>query len=305
MTAKADYARICERGGVVDLSDRARFRMTGEDRVRYLNGQISNRVNDLTPGTTRRACVMTAKGKLSADIFYAAAPEFLRLDAAGELRETLAARLERYIVADDVTLIDVGEDERLFHVFGPAAKDIQIPGIEVSRSDRLGTDGLDLYVPVADGVEAWRLLCERFPVVDRDLQEMLRIERGIPAWGAELDENTIPVEAGLERTSIDYHKGCYIGQEVISRLKSVGHVNRELRGLVGPEDGSLSAGMELIEEPSKVAGRITSTAYSFALARPVALGYVKRGVTAGTLLARAGSDPSATLEVQVRPLPLI
>ncbi len=100
----------------------------------------------------------------------------------------------------------------------------------------------------------------------------------MPRWGAELTEETLPPEAGLDQTAIDYHKGCYIGQEVISRIKSVGHVNRHLAGFTAP--APLAPGMTLhpADDPGKTAGEITSAAWSFGLETWAALGYLKRGI---------------------------
>src|SRR5690606_28173583 len=106
--------------------------------------------------------------------------------------------------------------------------------------------------------------------------------QGIPVWGAELDENTIPVEARLESDAIDYHKGCYIGQEIISRIKSVGRVNRNLTGFISSE--MLPVGRRFIVDGRDVGG-ITSSAWSFALEKGVALGYLKRGVDVSQLEA--------------------
>ena len=139
--------------------------------------------------------------------------------------------------------------------------------------------------------------------------ETLRIEAGIPRWGAELSEDTIPVEAGLDKTAIDYHKGCYIGQEVISRIKSVGHVNKELQGFISTDDRPLKAGMLLAtpDAPDRKAGWLTSVTYSFALEKPVALGYLKRGTAAETLNARPANDAGTenTYPVLVKELPFI
>ena len=148
-----------------------------------------------------------------------------------------------------------------------------------------------------------------FVELDEDLLEIFRIEAGIPKWGAELDENTLPNEAGLERDAIDFHKGCYVGQEVISRIKSVGHVNRSLRGFVS--DSPLAAGMKLFapneakpNEDEKPVGNFTSAAWSFGLEKWAALGYLKRGFDSPVLEARA-DDGSAVVKVEVKDLPLI
>src|SRR6202008_642685 len=108
--------------------------------------------------------------------------------------------------------------------------------------------GWDLRLPREDFASAREQLFAGRVVIDAALAETLRIEAGIPRWGHELDENTLPPEAGLDLTHIDYHKGCYIGQEVISRLRSVGHVNRQLTGFIADEKEALSVGMELFAQ---------------------------------------------------------
>jgi folate-binding protein YgfZ len=137
-----------------------------------------------------------------------------------------------------------------------------------------------------------------------ELLELLRIEAGIPRWGRELTAETLPPEAGLDRTHIDYHKGCYIGQEVISRVKSVGHVNRHLRGFTSPEGKPLPPGGRLFSaaEPARPCGQLTSTAWSFALAMPIGLGYLKRGSPEALVVRPAHGDEPA-LEVTICELP--
>jgi len=304
----AEEAASARNGGIVlELSDRAKFVLRGADRVRYLNGQVSQAVTTLGLDEARAGCVLTAKGKLNACLHFFATEEALHLDAPASQREELSARLERYIIADDVEMLDVTEEHCLFHVFGAAVGDVTAPGGIVRESRRFQHPGADVLVPRAAAEVVRKALLARWPLASAETAEQLRIEGGVPAWGTELDENTLPVEAGLARSAIDYHKGCYIGQEVISRLKSVGHVNRTLRGLVAEEGAELVAGMPLTTPEDAAAGSVTSAIYSFALARSIGLGYVKRGVTSETLLARL-PDPGAeapAVQVEVRDLPLI
>ncbi|MEI7776581.1 MAG: hypothetical protein WCK17_17605, partial [Verrucomicrobiota bacterium] len=138
---------------------------------------------------------------------------------------------------------------------------------------RLGEDGWDIRVPL-DAVTSLRSALGDLLASDKDW-ERRRILNGVPAWGKELDENTLPPEAGLERTHIDYHKGCYIGQEVISRLKSVGHVNRTLRRFIGHAPECPVAGTVFLSEAGAEAGALTSVA-GLGNEAFVALGYVKR-----------------------------
>ncbi len=268
MSREALYREIRERGGIADLSGRAKFHLTGADRVRYLNGQVSADIRQLG-GTARPACLLTVKGKLVADLHVSATADFLRLDAAPERRDAVAARLERYIIADDVALADVTDDLALFHILGSD------PGAGIP-SRRLGIGGFDLFLPAAEREKTWTKLTADCPTIDAEMLELLRLEAGLPRWGAELDEDTLPAEAGLDLTAVDFHKGCYVGQEVVSRIKSVGRVNRQLRGFTA--EAPLAPGETLLADGIE-AGRITSAAWSFALARPIALGYVKRAAT--------------------------
>jgi len=302
------YAQIATRGAVAELP-RAKFRLTGADRLRYLNGQVSNDVRKLTPAAAMQACVMTAKGKMSADIFISAAADWLLVDAEPSLRETLAARFEKYIISDDVTLEDVTDDLTLVHIIGTLPPAFSAGDTPARTSRRYGRPGLDILVKSDEVSAAIAQLSQHLVPIDDAMLETLRIEAGIPRWGFELGEDTIPVEAGLDRTAIDYHKGCYIGQEVISRLKSIGHVNRHLHGFISTSGAPLEPGMRLFTpaDPAREIGRLTSAAYSFALEKPVALGYLKRGTVADTLEARPANETGGgtACPVTVKELPII
>ena len=134
---------------LLDLSDRAKFKVTGQDRVRFLNGQLTNDIGELHSGSAIYACALTAKGKLCADLFVAATDESHYIDADAVLRESLAARLEKYIIADDVMIEDVTEEFGLFHLIDskpPAPSE----GIKIfqNESTRFGLPGIDLWFPV-------------------------------------------------------------------------------------------------------------------------------------------------------------
>ena len=301
---RAAYEQFQTRGGLADLSDRVEIILTGADRVRYLNGQVTSNVTKLAAGQTQPACVTTAKGHLCAEILITAAADALHLDADPALRASLPARLERYIIADDVALADVTDTRALLHFLGLPPP--EIPGASCVPSRRFGRDGWDVRLPAAAFAEEKAALFSARPALDPALLETLRIEAGLPRWGAELGEDTLPPEAGLDRTHIDYHKGCYIGQEVISRLKSVGHVNRQLTGFVSEDGTPPVAGAAIFSPDSdRPAGTITSVAFSFALEKPIALGYLRRGSPTGGLLARPADPTSAEVRVAACPLPFV
>lgn len=306
MSVAREVAAARERGALFDLSDGTKLRLTGADRVRYLNGQISQAIR-AEPAKALPACVLTAKGRMSSYIHFAVGADAILIDGDEAQREELTARLERYIIADDAELIDVTDEFALFHIFGAAPTDLTLEGAEIWTSERFHQPGTDVWVKRERTEEVRNLLSGKWPLASPDAIELLRIENGVPVWGAELDEQTIPVEAGLDRVAIDYHKGCYIGQETISRLKSIGHVNRNLCGLCAEAGGELVSGMQLESAEGQVVGKVTSAAHSFALARSIALGYVKRGATSDSLLARvpeSGPDVPA-IAVEVRELPFL
>jgi folate-binding protein YgfZ len=297
------YARARELGGLIDLSDRAKWRLSGADRVRYLNGQVTNDIRLVRSDAALAACVTTAKGRLCGLVQVSAGPDFLRIDAECAVRDSLTARLERYIIADDASLRDVTDEECLFHLLPPA-----LPGslgsVETRTARRFGRPGVDIMAPRSEQARVSRDLAAAFPLLSPPVVESLRIEAGVPRWGAELTEETLPPEAGLDESAIDYYKGCYIGQEVISRIKSVGHVNRRLVGFISQEP--LSAPMRVTDaaDPEVAAGEITSATWSFGLETWVGLGYLKRGFEQKVLRART-APAGAAVSVQARELPFI
>ena len=308
---------------LLDLTPRAKLRLTGADRVRFLNGQVSNDVRLATAARSVYTGVMTIKGKLCADAFVHVSGDSLLLDAPGELRESLAARLERYIIADDVQIEDVTESLGLFHLVNftstvLAESPALASGAQMVEANRYHREGQDVFFDSALSHEIHaRVSAEGYTELNEDALESLRILLGVPAWGAELDENTLPAEAGIEDRAVSFSKGCYIGQEVVSRIRSVGHVNRQLCGLRAMDASPLYARMRLLpadDANGREIGGITSAAPSAGHggAAYVALGYVRRELAPpGTLLdamspldaAEGSVSPPCRVEVCSLPFP--
>jgi len=287
-----------------DLSSRVKLRVTGADASRFLNGQITNDLRKATEVLAMQGSLLSAKGKLTAHVFIAREGESFLLDADHELQDLLAARLERYIIADDVQIEDVTTRFSLFHLVGEAPFS-QEPARTV-LADRFGTKGRDVWFEneTLNRAALMQELSVAATFVDDDSAEVLRVEQGIPRWGRELTDEIIPVEANLEGSAIDYFKGCYVGQEVISRMKMSGQTNKRLCGLVSLADVPLAAGMRLTasQDESKDVGWITSAVHSPRLAKEIALGYVKRGFnTAGSRLAAVGPAHGSAVEVVALP----
>ena len=290
----------------LDLSARAKFRVTGADRFRFMNGQITNDLRKATETVAIEACVLNAKGKLNAHIFIGALGESFLVDAEPELRETLRTRLERYVIADDVQIEDVTDEFALFHVLAEES-----PMLEASRivsGHRFATPGWDVWSDPASYDAPRNQLSSACIFIDSAAAEVMRIEQGLPRWGHELTEEIIPVEANLEQRTIDYEKGCYIGQEVISRMKMSGQTNKRLFGLISLDDTPLQQRMKLAAPSAarKEVGWITSATHSERVGKEIALGYVKRGFDkSGTNLEALSQDPPASIPVQVVWLPFL
>jgi folate-binding protein YgfZ len=297
-------------GEFFDLSFRVKLRITGLDAVRFLNGQITNDLRKASATSAIQASILNAKGKLNGHVFVSGDADGFFLDADSELRAELPERLDRYVVADDVEIEDVTDRFSILHVIG-ATPPSTLDSVRSVHSNRFGRPGWDIWVHPPDKEAIRRRLGESFLFCDEACAETLRVEQGIPRWGRELTDQIIPVEAALEASSIDYSKGCYIGQEVISRMKMSGQSNKRLRGLVSVTGAPMSAGMRLLAEKAEAqeAGWLTSAVWSERLAKQIALGYVKRGFNSPGSRLRAvlaeNSVATGGIPVEVVSLPFI
>lgn len=277
--------------GFFQVANRARFELRGPDAVRYLNGQVSIDIPRLVPGKARPACLLTAKGKLCAPLQIWRDADSLLVEGPAELAEDIQARLERHIIADDVELLPATSPEPLCHTLSS-----QPPPAASLAIDRLNLPGFDIIgKPIG--------LHEFSP----EEIELLRILRGVPLWGRELSRETLPQEARLEERAIDFDKGCYVGQETVSRLKSVGRVNKRLHGFLGSVE--LPDGVRLFlrppGEPSAAAGELSSQVRHFDMAQTAALGYLNRQFESPARFEVADEAGRALGEVERREFPIL
>lgn len=328
---QAEHAALRAAVAVVDLGFRGRLCLTGTDRVRLLNGQVSNDVKTLPTGRGCAAAFCSPKGRLVADVAIFALPEELLLDFEPGVSTTLIQRLEHHIVAEDVEVVDVTPHYGLLSVQGPNSAALiarlaifpQIPETPLSLAtagdatlgelylvnrSRAGFPGFDLFVPT-DSQES---VFDRMAAAARDLEgraagfealDLARFEAGIPRFPVDMDETNLPPEAGLDRDAISYSKGCYTGQETIARIRTYGQVSKVLRGLQLPDDGSpLPQKGDKLMRHGREAGYITSARQSPELRACLALGYVRRESNApGTELTLVSAGRERV--VQVVPLP--
>jgi tRNA-modifying protein YgfZ len=284
-----------------DLSDQAKFRLSGSDRLRFLNGQVTNDVRKATDENAIEACILNTKGKIDAHVFVVNEPDGYLLNADADLRNAIPARLDRYIIADDVQVEDISDEFALFHFLAAEIRGLPNEWRAI-RVRRFSEPGWDVWMKRSQYDEGSAFFLNRSMRCDAACAESFRIESGIPRWGRELTNEIIPVEANLEERCVDYEKGCYIGQEVISRMKMSGQTNKRLCGLVSL-DGMALASSRRLNPPGdeRDVGWITSADYSQRLQKNIGLGFVKRGFNiAGTLL-----QASPALQVEVVALPFV
>lgn len=251
---------------VVDLGTPALLEFRGPDAVRFLNGQLTQDVRKVVgSGICLPACVTDAKGKLQFRVFIMESGDGALWVAGPKGRgEDLEARLTRYLIADDVEVADLSGKYTLLHLIGP---DTEAPaGALARKSAGYGVPGWDWWFPAGE-----EILPEGAVPLGGDELEAFRIRNGVPEWGVELTEGMLPPEAALEASDISYQKGCYIGQEVISRIKSAGKVNKRLTRFAFDEEIPVAPG-----PLENGAGEITSVSPIAEQGRRYALGYVKR-----------------------------
>lgn len=299
-----EYRALTQTAAVLDLSPRGRLCLLGADRERFLNGQVTNNIKALGVGEGCYAAVVTNQGRMASDVnVYRLADEYL-LDFEPGLSAAIAERLQRYLVADDVQIADAAPHYALLSVQGPSAEQVMASfgwgrpatspfGIRVipewpagelylANQPRLSTRGFDLFVPKsALAATAEQLVAAVGAVGGRVAGwlalETARVEAGIPRFLQDMDSTHLPPEAGLSERAISYTKGCYIGQEVLSRLHTIGHVNKQLCGLRLADDlPELPGRNDKLFRADQAVGSITSSVKSPALGANIALGYVRR-----------------------------
>ena len=245
---------------------------TGPDALRFLNGQVTQDVRLLSDGgLALPSCVTDAKGRLQFRVMLTTSPDgALWVECPRDQVGDLEGRLTRYLIADDVEVADLSGKYQLVHFTGPQAG--APAGGFARRSARFGAEGADWWIP--DG--------ERFDAPDGaapmsgDELEAFRIARAVPAWGRELNAGLLPPEAGLDATDISYQKGCYIGQEVISRIKYAGKLNQRL-ALLEIDAAITPESLELVSASGESAGALTSISPVAGDGRRLALAFVRRG----------------------------
>lgn len=271
----------------LDLSTRGRILAAGEDRARLLHAMTTNHIQQLTPGQGCYAFFLSAQGRILSDAYIYCLPERILIDFEAEQRELLFQHLDKFIIADDVTLEDASEPLIAIGVEGPTAADVlaklgaPVPGGActinewgarlVANASVTGAPGFRIFLPA--GEQADLIAALGIPEATAEDIRAARLEHFQPRYGEDITGVTLPQET-RQMHAVHFSKGCYLGQEIVERIRSRGQVNRllmglEIEGVEPPSPGTA------LTAAGAVVGEVTSTAYSPALQKVVALGYLR------------------------------
>ncbi|HTB13647.1 MAG TPA: glycine cleavage T C-terminal barrel domain-containing protein [Bryobacteraceae bacterium] len=299
------YQALREHSAWLDLSARGKIRVSGEDRARLLHAMTTNHVQQLKPGDGCYAFFLNAQGRILGDVNLFCFEDHFLLDTEPETRQKLFEHLDRYIIADDVILIDETDRMATIAIEGPAAQSTlaqicsPIPGAAyhttmcgertVARVDSTGSGGFFLFTPLDDKSRLIRDL-EQAGASHATFEDatIVRLENGRPRYGEEITERFLVQETG-QLEAVSFNKGCYLGQEIVERVRSRAQIHRILRRLEIESTEVPPAGTKF------EGGEIVSAVLSPALGKAVAMAYVKTANSEpGTELTVAGAPARVT-----------
>jgi folate-binding protein YgfZ len=297
----ADYRTLTEQVGLVDRSERGKLALTGAEAREFLHGQVTNDVEGLEPGRGCYAASLTHKGKMLGDLRVLDLGDELFIDTERSALQELFNMIRRFKLGRDVELHKRTLERALLSLIGPEARSLAAVGPDEHDNAPGVLDGMPVrYVATDVGVD---VICDAehaeavkaalgVPEVGEAAAEVLRVERGRPRYGVDLDDSVIPQEAGLNERAVSFTKGCYVGQETVARLYYRGKPNRHLRGLRLSEPVASGAELRLGE---KAVGRLGSSVVT-PLHGPIGLAIVRREASPGdTLTAGAATATVADL----------
>lgn len=319
----SEYGAVRDGGaGLLDLSSSGRIYVNGSEAVSFLNGLITNDMKTLAENHWMAAAFPNVQGRLVASAQVVRFSDgFLITTEASTYAHVLAA-LNRFTLAGDFHITDLTAETAVLSLQGREALQlaqtvfgeivttigpngaIQKDAAKIIHVSHTAEDGLDLLVSSNDAVPLWEALVGAgAKPVGHDALEVLRIEAGIPRYGVDVDETTVVPEAGLD-DAVSYTKGCYIGQEIIARIKYRGHVAKKLTGVWFAGRANVEPAARIRSIDDREIGRLTSVTYSPRLERTIALGYAKYDYLAGGTVVKAASGESE-IQAEIHELPFV
>ena len=319
------YQAARQRAAFIERSARGRLLVNGRDRATYLQGLLTNDTVALNAGEGCYAAYLTPQGRMISDLWVYELGDVILLSLPGDVKDTVLAKLDQFIFSEDVQLGDVTATFGQLAVVGPDAARVVSGLLEgsplaklaaltehgnlrgtiagtpaiVTRIADIGEAGFEIYIE-RSAIEPLKAKLAVAGVVELDAEtaEVLRVEAGVPEFHHDMDEETIPLEAGIESRAISQTKGCYVGQEVIIRVLHRGHgrVARKLVGLTFESESVPARGSAVTSEQKDV-GEITSSVRSIALDKPIALGYLQRDFLAPGTHVSVDGTPAVVTEL--------
>jgi len=306
----AEHKAVREASGLFDFSFRGKFAMKGQDHAKFLHRIVSNDIKRLAPGQGTYATLLNPQGHILVDMRLYCAEDRFFVDTDADLRSKALGGLRRYVISDQVefeplelyALAFQGPRsrpllEKTLHISFPSMREYDhfatnyagFP-VRVVCVSSTGEEGYEVWADAKGLLAVWGAACGQAPTYDMlpcgtQALETLRIEAGIPRYAQELGEDTIPNEAGLWN-ALSFNKGCYVGQEIVERARSRGHVNWKLMGLVVESEAAPPPGEKLARDGKEI-GEVTSSCVSPTLGKTIAMAYLRREV----------SEPGTRLEL--------
>jgi folate-binding protein YgfZ len=322
----AEHRVVREAAGLIDRSPVGKLEVTGRDRVVFLQGMLTNDLKILEPGQGCPAAFLDAHGKVQTLLSVFVASDRVVLELPPAMAEKTRELLDKFLFSEKAYFADVTDAFACFSLQGPRAarlladltaapvslepyqheeRQVDGAGVRIFRVDETGETGFHCWAPAEHGASVWaRLLEVGTPLglrpVGLTALNALRVEAGVPWYGHDVDETVLLPEISLDPL-VSYTKGCYVGQEIVARVKYRGHVNRLLVGFVLDGDRVPEFDAPVVKDDADV-GRVKSAVHSFSLNRPIALGFIRREwAEPGTaVLVR---DGHLTLSARVSALP--
>jgi folate-binding protein YgfZ len=276
-----EYEALTRGGGFVDLGERTLIELFGPDRAAFLHNFCTNEIRKLPIGGGCEAFITNVQGKVLAHFHVWDRPESLIIETVGGLGEKLVAHLDRYLIREQVQIVDRSQESGELLLAGPQADAVLkwsvLPYLEPRRVEIVKPLCYLLYLPRGSVGEVAKSLAAGGAVAcSKEALEMARLEAGFPWQGHDITDEPLAPEVGRDRQAISYVKGCYLGQETIARIDALGHVNRLLVGVAFDSADVPAIGTEL-RAGDKTVGHVTSAAFSPRLNQPLALAYIRRG----------------------------
>ena len=302
--AREEFAALISGCGVYDLGFRARISLNGGDRVRWMNGMVTNNIRDLATGHGVYAFLLNPQGRILGDMFVFNLGETLVVETDRSQLEKILATFDHYIIMDDVEVTNISEEWTALGLAGPMSRGVlNAAGISVPELQPLQThvahcqcdcgclecmvvrgederrESYEIWLAPKDVLKTWHgLLTAGATPVGSEALERLRIASGVPLYGVDIRERDLPQETEQAR-ALNFNKGCYVGQEIVERIRSRGNVHRKFSGFLIEGAGNVVAGDKIISGEKEV-GEITSAGVvpTPSGERTAALGYIRREV---------------------------